>query len=72
MLSPYRNSTPPMCYPGTLVPEDIAEIAKKTMIEQANLIGTHTHSDVGEGGFEYHQQVERDVVFKIASLYTSQ
>ena len=51
-MSIYLNTKPPMCYPGTVVPDDICKEAEQEMFKQVNMIGTHTHSDIGEGGFE--------------------
>lgn len=71
-MSIYLNKKPPMCYPGTVVPDDICREAYRVMSRQVNMIGTHTHDEHGEGGFENEQKIERDVLKKISSLFSSE
>lgn len=55
----YEQNIVPFCYPGTPIDSDLADIISPFVRKQFNLIGTHTHSDIGEGGFEEVQEMER-------------
>jgi len=66
VTSPYHLSPPPFCYPGSLVPFSFTPMFP-LIYEQINMIGTHTHEIIGEGGFETAQKIERDAIYWIGT-----
>lgn len=84
--SPYEQTPPPLCYPGTplswlkndgLVNYNLRSLAEQLVSKQLNMIGCHTHGKLvdgnlefhrGEGGFESIHQIEREVIWMLASV----
>lgn len=76
--SPYDETLPPLCYPGTPLDQDLLPMATQLLSKQINAIGTHTHghrgcdgkwqAGDGEGGFDTIQKMEREAIWMIASV----
>lgn len=68
--SPYASVPPPFCYPGTLLDWDEATRvwAGDFLAKHVNNIGTHTHGEDGEGGFDVTQNIEAMAIWMIASV----
>lgn len=62
----------PVCYPGTKLSGDLASLAGYIAVIQPNLIGTHTHSDIGEGGFADFQSMETKVIYWLGKYIGSE
>jgi glutamate/tyrosine decarboxylase-like PLP-dependent enzyme len=64
----YDEGKIPMCYPGTWLDPDLGQFTAEFIRKQLNLIGTHTYSDVREGGFDKIQNMEIFAIRWIAKL----
>lgn len=78
ITSPYgqNGAIPAMCYPGTPLNPEVAELMSTIGVQQLNAIGTHTHGAMqngqwtgpdGEGGFGDLAKAERGAIWMIAS-----
>lgn len=68
----YEGEKVPFCYPGTYLDDDLKEFIGELIRKNFNLIGAHTHSEKGEGGFEDVQAMERWAVRWISNLMGDQ
>ncbi|MBI4434971.1 hypothetical protein HY635_04150 [Candidatus Uhrbacteria bacterium] len=71
ITSPYGWHPPPFCYPGTQLSDDITELAAHLLPLQINNIGTHTHAEAPERGFEAADRMERETIYMIADALSN-
>lgn len=74
----YEKNIPPICFPGTLINDNLVKLATTLLRMQLNAIGTHTHlkddgqggweKTPGEGGFDDVQIMESQAIWMISGM----
>lgn len=66
--SPYELGLPPICYPGTPLDAGMLGVLLELARKQLNGIGFHTPGQIGEGGFDGTQDMERRAIWMVAGM----